>query len=53
MIMKKEYIAPKATLIDIDTESIIATSGPEFGGNTGTEGITDCDAATYRNSLWD
>lgn len=53
MIMKKEYIAPKATLIDIDTESIIADSRLTIGGDTGTNSITDCDAATYRNSLWD
>ena len=64
--MKKNYINPKITILDIDTEALMVTSpgniesnrdntgavvyGSDITGKAGSD--QEVDAAGYRNNLW-
>lgn len=52
--MKKSYITPKARIIEVETECLIATS-PNVGLNTSgsTDNEDDIAVGSYRKKLWE
>ncbi|MBR0036869.1 MAG: hypothetical protein IJP70_04435 [Bacteroidales bacterium] len=47
--MKKTYISPKAEVVSVNLQDIIASS-VKLGGNY--NGSDEIQAGSYRNSLW-